>query len=81
VSELLDEVYLPFTAEQLGEHFAPVGTDQASADRRLDYYRKSVQAYVDWVTNPPGGSPARQAQAKRRALQMQKDERVWVVTR
>lgn len=62
------------------EHFAPVGTDQASADKHLDYYRKSVQAYRDWATNPPGGAPAQRAQAKGRGLQMQKDERFWVVT-
>jgi hypothetical protein len=80
VSEVLNEIYLPFTAEQLREHFAPVGTDQASADKHLDYYRKNVQAYRDWATNPPGGSPAQRAQAKRRALQMQKDERFWAVT-
>lgn len=80
MSELLNEIYLPFTEKQLREHFAPVGTDQASAGKRLDYYHKSVQAYRDWATNPPGGSPAQQAQAKRRALQMQKDERFWVVT-
>ena len=80
VSDVLNEIYLPFSEEQLREHFAPVGTDKTSADRHLDYYRKSVQAYRDWVTNPPAGSPAQQAQAKKRALQMQKDERFWIVT-
>ena len=39
-----------------------------------------MQAYGAWVTNPPAGSPAQQAQAKRRALQMEKDERFWIVT-
>jgi hypothetical protein len=80
VSDVLDETYLPFPAEQLREHFAAVGTDKTSADRHLDYYRKSAQAYRDWGTNQPAGSPAQQAQAKRRALQMQKDERFWIVT-
>jgi hypothetical protein len=80
VADVLNEIYLPFSAEQLREHFAPVGTDKTSADRHLDYYRKSVQAYRDWGTNPPAGTPAQQAQAKKRALQMQKDERFWVVT-
>lgn len=80
VSGVLNEIYLPFSEEQLREHFAPVGTDKTSADRHLDYYRKSVQAYAAWVTNPPAGSPAQQAQAKGRALQMEKDERFWIVT-
>jgi hypothetical protein len=80
VSDVLNEVYLPFSEEQLREHFAPVGTDKTSAGRHLDYYRKSVQAHRDWAANPPAGSPAQQAQAKRRALQMQKNERFWIVT-
>jgi hypothetical protein len=70
VSHVLNEIYLPFPEDQLREHFAPAGTDKTSADRHLDYYRKSVQAYWDWVTNPPAGSPEQQAQAKKRALQM-----------
>ena len=76
----LNEIYLPFSEEQLREHFAPVGTDKTSADRHLDYYRKSLQAYRNWATNLPAGSPAQLAQAKKRALQMQKDERFWIVT-
>ena len=78
--DVCNKIYLPFPEEHLREHFAPVGTDKTSADRHLDYYRKSVQAYRDWVTNAPAGSPAQQAQAKKRALQMEKDERFWIVT-
>jgi hypothetical protein len=33
VSDVLNEIYLPFSEEQLREHFAPVGTDKTSADR------------------------------------------------
>jgi hypothetical protein len=69
MSEVLQDVYLPFTKEQLRRHFAPVGTDKTSADRHLDYYRKSVQAARDWARNPSSGTPAQQAQAKRRGLQ------------
>lgn len=80
MSEVLHEMYLPFTEAQLREHFAPVGADKTSADKHLDYYRKSVQAASGWVSTPPPGTPAERAQAKRRGLQMQKDERFWVVT-
>jgi hypothetical protein len=80
MSEVLHDVYLPFTEAQLRQHFAPVGADNSSADRHLDYYRKSVQAARDWTSTPPSGTPTEQAQAKRRGLQMQKDERFWVVT-
>jgi hypothetical protein len=47
VSDVLNETYLPFSEEQLREHFVPARTDTTSADRHLDYYRKSVQAYRD----------------------------------
>lgn len=73
-------MYLPFTEGQLRHHFAPAGADRTSADKHLDYYRKSVQAARDWVSRPPSGTPAERAQAKRRGLQMQKDERFWIVT-
>lgn len=33
MSEVLPNVYLPFTETQLKQHFAPVGVDQTSADR------------------------------------------------
>ena len=49
VRDVLNEIYLPFPEEQLREHFAPVGTDETSADRHLDYYRNCVQAYRAWV--------------------------------
>ena len=80
MSEVLHDVYLPFTEAQLREHFAPVGADKTSAERHLDYYRKSVQAARDWASSQPSGTPAERAQAKRRGLQVQKDERFWVVT-
>jgi hypothetical protein len=80
MSEILHEVYLPFTEGQLKQHFAPVGVDNTSPDRHLDYYRKSVLAARDWASRPPSGTPAERARAKRHGLQMQKDERFWVVT-
>ena len=80
MSEVLHERYLPFTEAQLREHFAPVGVDKTSADRHLDYYRKSVQTARDWASKSPSGTPTERAQAKRRGLQMQKDERFWIVT-
>ena len=80
MSEVLDEVYLPFTETQLREHFAPVGADKTSADKHLDYDLKSIQAAKDWASKPPSVTAAERAQAKRHGLQMQKDERFWVVT-
>jgi hypothetical protein len=80
VSEILHPVYLPFTQEQLRGHFAPVGTDTSSADRHLAYYTKSAQAAKAWGEHPLTGPPAQVAKAQRHGLQIQKDERFWVVT-
>jgi hypothetical protein len=80
MSEFFHEIYLPFTEAQLWEHFAPVGADKTSADKHLDYYRKSVQAARDWASSQPSGPPKERAKAKRRGLQVQKDERFWIAT-
>jgi hypothetical protein len=80
MSEVFDKKYLPFTEEQLKDHFARVGPDNTTADRHLDYYRKSVQAASDLASAASFGTPAERARAKRHGLQMQKDERFWVVT-
>ncbi len=80
MSEILHPLYLPFTQEQLRDHFAPVGTDATSADRHLAYYVKSAQAAKDWAEHPLSGSPGEVAKAQKHGLQIQKDERFWVVT-
>jgi hypothetical protein len=41
VADLLHPKYLPFTADQLREHFAPV-VGAGEKDRHLTYYRASV---------------------------------------
>src|SRR5258708_28351603 len=80
MSELLHPVYLPFTREQLRQHFAAVGTDTTSADRHLEYYLKSAEAAKAWEGDPAAGSPGEVAKAKKYSLQIQKDERFWVAT-
>ena len=80
MSELLHPIYLPFTKEQLRQHFAAVGTDTTSADRHLEYYLKSAQAAKAWEEDPAIGTPGEVAKAKKHSLQIQKDERFWVAT-
>src|SRR5258707_15002807 len=80
MSELLHPIYLPFTGEQLRQHFAAAGTDTTSADRHLEYYFKSAQAAKAWEGDPAAGSPGEVAKAKKHSLQIQKDERFWVAT-
>ncbi len=80
MSELLHPIYLPFTKEQLRQHFAAVGTDTTSAGRRLEYYLKSAEAAKAWEGDPAIGAPGEVARAKKHSLQIQKDERFWVAT-
>ena len=78
MSDVLHSTYLPFTEEQLSEHFAPVGADTTSAGRKLRYYVLSAAAARNWEERPATGPPAEVAKARRHALQIQKDERFWV---
>lgn len=80
MNEILHPVYLPFTQEQLRHHFAPAGTDATSADHHLAYYVKSAKAAEDWAEHPLSGPPGEVAKARKHGLQMQKDERFWVIT-
>lgn len=78
MSEILHEIYLPFSKEQLREHFAPVGTHPTDPDVHVHPYCKSIRAAREWETHPVSGTPAEVAKAKRHALQIQKDERFWI---
>src|SRR4051794_16217944 len=73
-------VYLPFTEAQLLEHFAPVASRIGSeeAQRHLTYYRNSLRRLAEFEAGPqPTGKDARAS--TRRARQIEKDERFWVV--
>ena len=78
MSEILHEIYLPFTKEQIREHFAPVGTHPTDPDVCLHHYCQSVTAAREWERHPVSGTPAEIAKAKKYALQIQKDERFWI---
>ena len=78
MSDVLHQTYLPFTAEQLREHFAPVA-GPGERDRHLQYYLASVEEarkYDELIRH--GARPTR-AQT-RLGRQMEKDERFWLAT-
>ena len=78
MADLLHPKYLPFTADQLREHFAPVvGTGEK--DRHLTYYRTSVdqaKKYAELIRRGNKPTPAQ----TRLGRQMEKDERFWLAT-
>jgi hypothetical protein len=77
-NKVIDQVYLPFTTDQLREHFAPIRNGQkADPDRHLTYYLKSAENYrrhrIDCIERR--GQPL---SALRTPCQIEKDERFWV---
>jgi len=79
-SEVIDPIYLPFSQDQLLEHFAPVAGDQGDNEikRHLAYYLGSAERYREFGASVSSrkGLPL---SAVRRPCQIEKDERFWVV--
>lgn len=76
---VIHPIYLPFTEQQLLDHFAPVGRiGPEKAQHHLTYYRESVKRLAAFEAgSKPTGKDARAL--TRRARQIEKDERFWVV--
>jgi hypothetical protein len=78
VADLLHPTYLPFTADQLRQHFAPVVPD-GEKDRHLTYYRASLDQAKEYAELIRRGMKPTPAQT-RLGRQMEKDERFWLAT-
>jgi hypothetical protein len=73
--DLMHPVYLPFREDQLRGHFVAVaGEPRADPQKHLAYYRQSIERAAAYLERPEG-LPA----DVRRARQIEKDERFWVV--
>jgi hypothetical protein len=72
---VLDPIYLPFPLAKLAGHFAPTfGGNPADADRHVKYYLTQVAKYHTFKSGlaPPT--------ATSKFAQIEKDERVWIVS-
>jgi hypothetical protein len=78
MANVLHHTYLPFTADQLREHFAPVA-GPGERDRHLRYYLASVEEARKYDELIRGGDRPTPAQT-RLGRQMEKDERFWLAT-
>ena len=76
--DVLHQTYLPFTADQLREHFAPVA-GPGERDRHLQYYLTSVEEARKYDELIRRGVRPTRAQT-RLGRQMEKDERFWLAT-
>jgi hypothetical protein len=77
MNDVLDPTYLPFTEKQLRSHFAPVAGEQRSdPDRHLAYYKAAIERLAAHQQALGRSSPG----DIKRARQIEKDERVWIVS-
>ncbi len=75
---MLHQTYLPFTADQLRQHFAPVA-GHGERDRHLQYYLASIEQARKYDELIRRGDKPTRAQT-RLGRQMEKDERFWLAT-
>jgi hypothetical protein len=75
---VIHPVYLPFTEQQLADHFAQVASGDPGD--HLAYYRASAARAAALEASPPTGTPAEKRRAIRWGRQMEKYERFWVAT-
>ncbi len=73
----LHATYLPFTSDQLRDHFAPVA-GKAVDDRHLRYFTDSLLRLADHQEAVAEGKPT--PSEVRIGRQLEKDERFWVVS-
>jgi len=69
--------YLPFTSDQLRDHFAPVA-GKALDDRHLRYFTDSLLRLAAHLDGADKGKPSKSD--VRIGRQLEKDERFWIVT-
>jgi hypothetical protein len=81
MNEVLDGTYLPFTEQQLLNHFAKVKYKGkcASNERHLSYYKSSIQRYHQYLDDNPDMRGKSLTELKR-PCQIEKDERFWIAS-
>ena len=77
---MIDETYLPFTIDQLKNHFAPVGnrTCEQVASKHIVSYIKSAQRYQQFCQANPDRRGL-QFKFLQQPCQIQRDENFWTV--
>jgi hypothetical protein len=79
---MMHETYLPFNEDKLKSHFAKVMINKEATDTsdgQIEYYRKSVRNYEEYVAKKPDrkGKPISELKTP---CQMEKDERFWTAS-
>jgi hypothetical protein len=78
---VLDNRYLPFTEEQLMNHFAKVRYRKECVrnERHLNYYKSSIQRYHQYLAENPDFK-SRPLSETKSPCQIEKDERFWIAS-
>jgi hypothetical protein len=81
MKEVLDGTYLPFTEEQLLNHFAKVKHrgECVRNDRNLSYYKNSIELYHRYLADNPD-IKGKSLNEMKRPCQIEKDERFWIAS-
>ncbi len=74
--DVLDPIYLPFSAATLAKHFAPVGVSGNTSEDYLRYYQESADRYRTFLLTDAGQKPL-PLTSLRAPCQIEKDERFW----
>jgi len=74
--DVLDPIYLPFSAATLAKHFAPVGVSVNTSEDYLRYYQESADRYRTFMLTDAGQKPL-PLTSLRAPCQIEKDERFW----
>jgi len=74
--DVLDPIYLPFSAATLAKHFAPVGVSVNTPEDYLRYYQESADRYRTFLLTDAGQKPL-PLTSLRAPCQIEKDERFW----
>jgi hypothetical protein len=72
MAKVIDETYLPFSADKLRQHFV------ADVDRNLRYYERSAKRYHEFMAAHPitAGISIKESRVSR---QIEKDEKFWTL--
>ncbi len=81
MKDVLDDTYLPFTEEQLMNHFAKVKYrgECIRNEKHLSYYKNSIQRYHRFLADTPD-MRGRPLSKMKEPCQIEKDERFWVAS-
>jgi len=82
MKEVLDGTYLPFTEEQLLNHFAKVKPSGKCVrnEKPLSYYKKSIQRYHRYLAGKGKDRKRKPLKETKKPCQIEKDERFWVAS-